>query len=102
MAGKILIVEDDLQLADILANSLKQAGYEAAQAETSMQGISKALEERPDLILTDLHLPDMIAVDAIVALKSYPNTCDIPPSLSLRPRRPEMETQSTQSGSSGV
>jgi DNA-binding response OmpR family regulator len=78
MAGKILIVEDDLQLADILANSLKQAGYEASQAETSMQGISKALEERPDLILTDLHLPDMIAVDAIVALKSYPNTCDIP------------------------
>ena len=78
MAGKILIVEDDLQLADILASSLKHAGYEASQAETSMQGISKALDERPDVILTDLHLPDMIAVDAIIALKSYPNTCDIP------------------------
>ena len=78
MAGKILIVEDDSRLSDILARSLSDAGYDTSRAETSMQGISKALAERPDLILTDLHLPDMIAVEAITELKNDPHTSDIP------------------------
>jgi DNA-binding response OmpR family regulator len=78
MAGKILIVEDDSRLSDLLARSLNDAGYDTSRAETSMQGIGKALSERPDLILTDLHLPDMIAVEAITALKNDPVTSDIP------------------------
>jgi CheY-like chemotaxis protein len=78
MAGKILIVEDDSRLSDLLARSLNDAGYDTSRAETSMQGIGKALAERPDLILTDLHLPDMIAVEAITAFKNDPVTSDIP------------------------
>jgi DNA-binding response OmpR family regulator len=78
MAGKILIIEDDVELSDILARLLNNAGYDTSRAETSMQGISKALAERPDLILTDLHLPDMIAVEAIVALKNDATTSAIP------------------------
>jgi DNA-binding response OmpR family regulator len=78
MAGTILIIEDDLDLADILARFLNNAGYDTSRAETSMQGISKALAERPDVILTDLHLPDMVAIEAIVALKNDANTSDIP------------------------
>jgi DNA-binding response OmpR family regulator len=76
--GKILIIEDDLQLSDFIARFLNNAGYETSRAESSMQGISKALAERPDLILTDLHLPDMIAVETIVALKRDAKTSDIP------------------------
>src|SRR5262245_48483797 len=41
-------------------------------------GISKALAERPNLIKTDLYLPDMTAVDATVMLKQDPATSDIP------------------------
>jgi two-component system phosphate regulon response regulator PhoB len=78
MAQKILIVEDDLPLATQFATLLSQAGYETSQAETSTQGITKALTERPDLILTDLHLPDLIAVEAISVLKKNPTTADIP------------------------
>jgi DNA-binding response OmpR family regulator len=78
MARTILIIEDDLPLSDILARFLNNAGYDTSRAENSMQGISKALAERPDLILTDLYLPDMIAVEAIVALKNDPETSDIP------------------------
>jgi DNA-binding response OmpR family regulator len=76
--GKILIIEDDLLLSEILATFLNSAGYETSRAESSMHGISKAVAERPDLILTDLHLPDMIAVEAIVKLKNNANTSDIP------------------------
>jgi two-component system, cell cycle response regulator DivK len=51
---------------------------ETALAGNLAQGISKALAERPDLIITDLYLPDMNAVDATVILKQDPATSGIP------------------------
>ena len=78
MAGKILIVEDNSRFAEILAILLNEAGYETSLAKNSGQGIGKALTERPDLILTDLNLPDMTAVEAITILKKIPFTSGIP------------------------
>jgi len=78
MAGKILIIEDDSRLAEVLAVNLNEAGYETSWAANSSQGISKAITELPDLILTDLNLPDMIAVEAITILKQIPITSSIP------------------------
>ena len=78
MAGKILIVEDNSRFAEILADFLNEAGYETSLATDSGQGIRKALIKRPDLILTDLDLPDMTAVEAITILKKIPSTSGIP------------------------
>jgi two-component system chemotaxis response regulator CheY len=78
MVAKILIVEDNARLAETLAVCLNQAGYETSRAGTSAKGISKALTERPDLILTDLNLPDMNAVNAITILKNNSVTSGIP------------------------
>ena len=75
---KILVVEDNIRLAEIMAVLLKEAGYETCLAETSAQGISKAVTERPNFILTDLELPDMIATEAIAILKKTPVTSHIP------------------------
>jgi CheY-like chemotaxis protein len=78
MLQKILIVEDNPDLSDLLAISLRSEGYETSLARNSAQGINKALCGRPDLILTDLCLPDMTAVDAAHELKRNPATADIP------------------------
>jgi DNA-binding response OmpR family regulator len=78
MAQKILIVEDNSDLSQLLAFYLSDAGYETSRAVNSAQAISKALAERPDLIITDLYLPDMNAVDATVILKQDPATSGIP------------------------
>ena len=78
MAQKILIVEDNSDLSQLLAFYLSDAGYETSLAGNLAQGISKALAERPDLIITDLYLPDMNAVDATVILKQDPATSGIP------------------------
>lgn len=78
MTQKILIVEDNSDLSQLLAFYLSHAGYETSRAVNSAQGISKALAERPDLIITDLYLPDMNAVDATVILKQDPATSGIP------------------------
>jgi DNA-binding response OmpR family regulator len=78
MARRILIVEDNKRFAEILAVFLNEAGYETSLAPDSRQGIKKALTQRPDLILTDLNLPDMTAVEAITILKKVPFTSGIP------------------------
>jgi two-component system, cell cycle response regulator DivK len=78
MAQKILMVEDNSDLSQLLAFYLRDAGYETSRAGNLAQGISRALAERPDLIITDLYLPDMNAVDATVILKQDPATSGIP------------------------
>lgn len=75
---KILIVEDNSDLSQLLALYLSNAGYEISRARNLAEGISKALAERPDLIITDLYLPDMTAVEATVLLKQDPATSGIP------------------------
>ncbi len=69
MTQKILIVEDNSDLSQLLAFYLSNAGYEISRAGSLALGISKALAERPNLIITDLYLPDMTAVEATVMLK---------------------------------
>jgi DNA-binding response OmpR family regulator len=78
MAQKILLVEDNSDLSDFLSVYLHCLGYETSRAGTSAQGISKALTEIPDLIITDLNLPDMTGVDAAAILKQNPTTSGIP------------------------
>ena len=57
---------------------LNEVGYETSLAKNSGQGISKALTESPDLIITDLNLPDVAGIEAITMLKEIPFTSGIP------------------------
>lgn len=78
VAQKILIVEDNQDLSQLLAVYLNGIGYETLEARSSAEGVSKALTERPDLIITDLNLPDMNGVAATMMLKQDPATSAIP------------------------
>ena len=98
MAGKILIVEDNSRLAEILATSLNEAGYETSLAKNSGQGIGKALSERPDLILTDLNLPDMTAIEAIRILRKIPLTSRIPTVVLTAETARELKTKALKAG----
>src|SRR5262249_20822365 len=98
MSGKILIVEDNSRLAEILAIYLNEGGYKTSWAASSAQGISKALNQRPDLILTDLNLPDMVAVDAIKILKKIPTTSHIPVVVLTAETAPAWKTKALKAG----
>lgn len=101
MAGKILIVEDNSDLSDLLALYLRGMGYETSQARSSRQGIRKALAERPDLIITDLHLPDMNALEATRLLKQNPDTSGIPIIILTATSFGEWKEQAVKAGIAG-
>src|SRR5262245_60163364 len=78
MAQKILIVEDNSDLSQFLAFYLTDAGYEISQAGSLALGISKALAERPNLIIIDLCIQYMDVIDATLILKQELATAAIP------------------------
>ncbi|MBK1880907.1 response regulator transcription factor [Luteolibacter pohnpeiensis] len=54
---RILIIEDEKDIADLIAFNLERAGYEALKAHDGISGTEIAMRERPDLIVLDLMLP---------------------------------------------
>lgn len=78
MAKKILIVDDNEHLRQILASTLRFSGYEISEAANGTQAIEKAVSAKPNLILLDLELPDMTGVDAAQVISQDPRTAFIP------------------------
>jgi DNA-binding response OmpR family regulator len=64
--GKILVVEDNVDSRDLLAKLLGMNGYDVISASDGESGYVTALEQRPDLIITDINMPRM---DGIALLK---------------------------------
>ena len=65
----VLIVEDEKNIVDILRFNLERKGYRTLEAYDGEDGLRKAREEKPDLILLDIMLPKMIGFDVCAALR---------------------------------
>jgi len=75
---KILYVEDNPDNVYMLTRRLKKKGFELIIAEDGQEGIDKAIEENPDLILMDLSLPTMDGWTATAKIKEIEQVKDIP------------------------
>jgi two-component system, OmpR family, phosphate regulon response regulator PhoB len=74
----ILIVEDERDLADLLAFTLEKEGYRAVVAPDGIEGLAAAGRALPDLILLDLMLPGMLGTELCKLLKKNEATAGIP------------------------
>ena len=75
---KILYVEDNPDNVYMLTRRLKKKGFELVIAGDGQEGIDKAIEENPDLILMDLSLPTMDGWTATAKIKEIEQVKDIP------------------------
>ena len=75
---RILVVEDEQPIRDLIAFGLRRAGCEVALVEHSQSALASIGDRRPDLILVDWMLPDMSGLDLIRVLRRDANTRDIP------------------------
>src|SRR5215216_7130064 len=78
MAARILCVEDNPQNMRLVRKILCNAGYEIIEAETGLRALDVAAEQRPDLILMDVNLPDIDGLEATSRLKGDPTLKHIP------------------------
>jgi two-component system cell cycle response regulator DivK len=79
MSGKtILYVEDNEANRKIVRQLLKQTSYTLIEAYDGEEGVAKALETRPDLILMDVQLPKISGLEATRRLRAEAATADTP------------------------
>jgi len=76
--AKILIVEDEPDLQQVLDYNLRQAGHDVLSAKLGHEGIRLAREQHPDLVLLDLMLPDVSGTEVCKTLKENSTTKGIP------------------------
>jgi CheY-like chemotaxis protein len=67
--AKILVVDDDATLRALLAGTLKRAGYDVEQAADGRQAVRAYRASPADLVLTDMFMPEMDGMEAIMMLR---------------------------------
>lgn len=75
---KILIIEDNREYSALLAEALREAGHEVRECACGRNALQSALDLLPDLLLLDYNLGDMTGYDVARAMKSRPDTAQIP------------------------
>ena len=87
---KILVVEDERDLADLLAFNLEKEGYQALTAYSGVEGLQLALRELPDLVVLDQMLPGMMGTEVCSHLRRDAR-CSAVPVLMLTARGEEID-----------
>ncbi|SIO40630.1 response regulator transcription factor [Chitinophaga niabensis] len=70
--GKILVVDDEMDILEIISYNLKSAGYETVTAKDGLEAIQKAKIFRPDLIMLDIMMPNKNGIDTCKEIRKLP------------------------------
>ena len=70
---KVLVVDDEQSIIDVLVYNLKKEGYETIEATDGITAVNMALEEKPDLMLLDIMLPKLDGLSVCKRVKNYLN-----------------------------
>ena len=76
--SRILVVDDELEVVNLLRKRLEKADYEVLTATSGPQGVRVALEQKPDLILLDIIMPEVDGLTILRQLKAEEATSRIP------------------------
>ena len=69
VGGKVLIIDDDVALLRLMAMAFQRAGFTTVAADNGRAGIRMAGAHHPDLVVTDIVMPDIEGIGAIRAIK---------------------------------
>ena len=76
--AKILVAEDEKQIADMIAFKLTNGGHKVIHAQDGEQAMTLAMTERPDLILLDVMMPGLNGLEVLRRLKGDPTMRSMP------------------------
>ena len=75
---KVLLIEDEKEVAELYRLKLSLDGYEVLTAENGEEGLEKAFSEKPELIFLDIKMPKMDGFEALKKLRSSEKTKNVP------------------------
>ncbi|MEO5628492.1 MAG: response regulator [Thermomonas sp.] len=78
MASRILIVDDEHDLSQMMADLLTDAGFDARSADNGRDALAAIQADPPDLVLLDVDMPELDGFEVAAMLKSDPATATIP------------------------
>lgn len=78
MAKRILVVDDEKDIVDIVSEILKHEGYEVDTALDGEEGLKKVSEFNPDLVVADIMMPKMDGYEFVKKMKEDPSVSSIP------------------------
>lgn len=78
MSKRILVVDDEAHIVQVLMLKLRNAGFAVSSASDGEEGLEIALKERPDLIITDYQMPYMTGLELCRALAKHETTRNTP------------------------
>jgi signal transduction histidine kinase len=97
-SGRLLIVDDEELLRQMLGTMLVRLGYEVAMAESGREGLELCARLRPDLVLLDVRMPDLDGTEVCAALKADPELREIPVIFLSGLKEPEDIVRAIQAG----
>lgn len=78
MAQKVLVVDDEPDIAELLSYNLQLDGFEVLCAASGIEALNQARTHLPEIIILDLMLPDMDGFSVCEILRCQPSTAEIP------------------------
>lgn len=75
---KVLVIDDEPDIRMVAQFGLTAAGMDVVMAAGGLEGVFRAREERPDVIVLDVMMPGMDGYDTLAALRKDPDTANIP------------------------
>jgi two-component system alkaline phosphatase synthesis response regulator PhoP len=75
---KILCVEDEVEQVELISKRLEKLNYKVIVAQDGQEGLEKAYQEKPDLILLDIYMPKIDGFEVCKTLKNDPKIKHIP------------------------
>lgn len=77
MSQKVLVVDDEQSIVTLLKYNIEQAGYQVIVAYDGVQALEKVNEEKPDLVVLDVMLPEMDGIEVCKTIRSDKNQVPI-------------------------
>ena len=91
----ILVADDESHILHVVSLKLRNAGFRVVTAHDGQEALELAIQERPDLLITDYHMPQLSGQELCRKLKQDPATAGIP-AIMLTARGYALESQDTE------
>jgi len=101
MSTKVLAIDDSRTIRELLRMTLENAGFEVASADDGVQGVDKFTEFQPDVVITDINMPNMDGFGVIETLRGDSVRTRVPILVLTTESAPELKARARNAGATG-